>query len=282
MALPTLRSEAARLSAAYRTQQSRRAAAMAALVLLYWRQRVNVQDPESVERWLAIMLPRIERERDRLAASAQAFAARLRTLEAPGAEPFTWPDAPAFNAEQVRTSLRVTGPVAVQKKLNKAAQFDFTDGDFEEREPTRVALPDYVYEQAKRDAEATIAGSVVRHTQSGARDVLVEGAKQDRVALGWVRHTRDNPCYFCAMLASRGLELGGIYDEDSFDASDPRFVGTGTAKVHDNCFCSIKPVYTRSDEILTRTAEFERMWHDFSGGKGDPLTNFRRGYEGRA
>jgi hypothetical protein len=83
------------------------------------------------------------------------------------------------------------------------------------------------------------------------------------------------------MLASRGLD-GGIYLRDSFDLSDPRFVGDGTAKVHDHCGCSLKPVYTRGDAILADNQKYVDMWAEFSGqGDADMLTNFRRNYEGR-
>lgn len=259
---------------------------MASLVLAYWRSQVQIQNPASVQRWLELVTPRILAEREKGARSAQVFGERLRKLELPGvSDGFKFPDAPALDPAAIRTSLMVTGPVAVRKKVEKAKAFDFSDfpdAETGERSPFRVELPAYVERAAKKEAEKTIAGAALRHTLSGGRAVLQEGAKQDKKAIGWVRQTKADPCYFCAMLASRGLELGGLYDKDSFDESDPRFVGSGTAKVHDNCGCGIKPVYTRQDEILQRTNEFERMWSEFSGGKGDPLLNFRRGYEGRA
>lgn len=290
-----LRTEAARLIEAQRVAQTRRAALVATLVLQYWRTRVDVNDPASVERWLDLLVPRILNERLRLASTAQVYGDRLRALEVPDVrDGYKFPAASALDPAAVRTSLAVTGPVAVRKKVEKARAFDFEqiriadDTAPDEREALermqrgRVALPEYVMADAKREAEKTIAGAVLRHVQSGSREVMVEGAVRDRVALGWVRVTKGDPCYFCAMLASRGLENGGVYDVDSFDRSDPRFVGTGTAKVHDSCGCGMKAVYTQRDEILLANKRFADQWYEFSGGKGDPLINFRRGYEGRA
>jgi hypothetical protein len=82
------------------------------------------------------------------------------------------------------------------------------------------------------------------------------------------------------MLAGRGLQHGYTYSEDSFDLSDARFTGDGTAKVHDNCQCHLKPVYVHTDDFVDRSEFFEQLYREFASGSGaDALRNFRRGYE---
>lgn len=285
MAASSLRTEPALLAEAYRQDQSRRAAAMAAIAVYYWRTRTDPQDPSAVQRWLDFIIPKILGERDRSAALGRALGDRIRALELPGvADGYKYPTLPGLDPAALRTSLSVTGPVAVQKKVHTWNAL--TSAEIEkllEVKPSETARIDsnMLEAKAKAEAEVTIAGAVVRHVQNGGRETLVEGAVKDKVSLGWVRVTRGNPCYFCAMLASRGR----VYEGQSFDASDPRFVGgAGTAKVHDNCNCSIKPVYSHSDELVQRTDAYEQMWRDWGVGAtaADKIKNFRQAYEGRA
>lgn len=260
-----------RLTKAHRTAQVRRAANIAALVALYYQKKVRLDDPQSLERWFRIMLPRILEQHDRSAAEAALFADKIREIEADANDDFRFDPIRSITEDQVRTSLRVVGPIAYQKKATEIKRLDVS--------PTqRRAL----LSKAQDDTAGAVAGTVLRHVQNGGRRTIERNLPNDVKSLGYVRVTRDHPCYFCAILASRGLEYNP-YGEDSFDASDARFVGPGDAKVHDSCQCSMKPVYKRADEILEANKRFEAMWYDLSGsGDADPLTNFRRAYEGRA
>jgi len=260
--------EAGLLTAAFRAAQARRAAAIAALVAVYYRTRVDVEDPSSIENWLRIMVPRILREHQIGASQAALFANTLRRLEVPDAPVFTFTAAPDANEDQVRTSLMVVGPKANTKQaadIRRLSEKQFTPAD-------KAAL----IRDLERATEVKISGAVARHAQNGARHTIQEGIREDPVALGYVRVTRDQPCYFCAMLASRGR----VYEEGAFDDSDPRFTGPGDAKVHDHCQCHLKPIYSDDDDYLKRSEYFRDLWLEMSTGSSrDAILTFRRAYE---
>lgn len=255
------------LTNAYRQQQVTRAAAVAALVAAYYRSKVDVEDPAAVERWLEIMLPRLMREHDSTARRAAVFAQTLRRLEVPGAAPFTYQPTDGANLEQVRKSLLVVGPGSY---LDKARQIDREDVNDQQRKALLV--------EAKQVSAGRVAAAAVRHVQNGGRKTLVEGALADPAALGHVRVTKAGACFFCVMLASRGL----VFAEDSFADSDPRFTGDGEVKVHDSCACTMKPVYSRADDPFLKDSEkFQDFWERWGAGSpGGPaaLLRFRRGY----
>ena len=263
------------MTLAFRAAQIRRAALIAALVSIYFREKVSVDDPTAVDRWLDLMVPKVLEHHERSAQDAALFGDRLRAVELPGIEvPYKYDPIISVTPEQIRSSLLSVGVGSRNKKVAEIRSLPETQFP-----PTTKRM---LIDEADRVASERVASAVARHVQNGSRRTLEDNAKRDPMTIGYVRVTRDDPCFFCAMLASRGLE-GGLYQKDSFDLSDPRFVGEGTAKVHDNCGCGIKPVYRRSDEILAQNQKFTDMWYEFSGnGDADALTNFRRNYEGRA
>lgn len=253
------------LTRAQKAQQNRDAARIAALVALYYQKRVVVEDPSSVEAWLEAMIPQIINASDRGARSAAIFFEALRQIEAPTAS--TARATPTLGAVDagVRKSLMAVGP---GDYMNKATQINRLDIPPAAR---RGLLLD-----AKKVTTAKIAAATVRHAQAGGRQTIVDNS--DRTALGWIRVTRNDPCFFCAMLASRGIHYRA-FSEDSFDLSDPRFTGDGNAKVHDECGCSIKPVFADNDPVLDQNATFADMWERWGAGGGDAALRFRRGYE---
>lgn len=261
----TVASDAAALTSAYRRAQVRRAATIAALVAAYYRTKVVVDDPSSVEAWLALWLPRLEREHDTTARQAALFGNKLRTLEVAGAPEFSFEPSVGATPEQIRTSLMVVGPQAFRRKMTQIERIDKVT-------PTQKRA---LIAEAKQETATAIAASAVRHVQNGGRQTLIDNALRDRTSLGYVRVTKDKPCFFCAMLASRGK----VFEEDSFADSDPRFIGPGNVKVHDSCQCTMKPVYRSDDENMKRAKEFEDLWQTWGAGGGDALTRFRRGYE---
>jgi hypothetical protein len=165
-------------------------------------------------------------------------------------------------AEQIEKSLRFVGPESQLAKVKKIRELDLPP-------LSKVAM----IEQAREVTTRKIAGSVARHAQNGGRQTLYDNILEDPVALGYIRVTKTDPCFFCAMLASRGI----VYGEDSFDFSDPRFTGSGNAKVHDSCACSLKPVYDTQDPMLVDVANFEALWYQSDG----TALGFRQMYEGR-
>lgn len=256
-----------RLTTAYRTAQVRRAAVIATLVAAYYRSKVNPEDPAAVERWLDLMVPKVLGRHDEVSRMAAKYATTLRALEVPDAPRIDFTPSDGAVAEQIRTSLAVVGPSDYMNKMRQVEKLNVSETQ------ARALMKD-----AKETTARKIAASTVRHVQNGGRQTLIDAAQSDHLALGYVRVTKDKPCYFCAMLASRGL----IFAEDSFDASDPRFIGPGSAKVHDSCQCSMKPVYVKeTDPFFKETEKFTSMWTDWGAGGGGPMavTRFRRGYE---
>lgn len=256
-----------RLTLAYKAEQNRQAAKIAALIALYYQRLVNVEDPRSVERWLEIMIPRLIRSSDDGASSAAVFFDALRRIEAPGAPAFSATPSRGVIDEGVRKSLLAVGPFDYMNKATEIRRLDVPD--------TQKQI---LLDAAKRVTAQKVASSTLRHAQAGGRQTIDDNSTLDRVALGWIRVTRTKPCAFCAMLASRGLQYRP-FKEDSFDLSDLRFTGDGNAKVHDNCGCSLKPVYTTNDPLVKRTGQFADMWSMWGAGGGDAALRFRRGYD---
>jgi hypothetical protein len=250
------------LVSTYRTAQTRRAAAIAAVVALWYRQHVKVDDPRTIQRWVDLMVPKVLEQHDILALRAARFGNALRQLELPGPQAYQFSPSIGAVAEQVERSLRFLGPESHAKILNKINELDLPP-------VSKQAL----IQEARVKTVKKITGSVERHVQNGGRQTLYDGIQEDPVALGYIRVTRQDPCYFCAMLASRGI----VFGQDSFDESDPRFTGEGAAKVHDWCHCTLKPVYDTGDPMLVDVANFEALWFLSDG----TALGFRQLYENR-
>lgn len=260
--------QAADLTARYKAQANRDAAKTAALVALYYQQRVDPSSVESVNRWLEIMVPRLILASDSGAERAAFFFNAVRQLE-------VGVNAPAFRAQAargfvdsgVRKSLLAVGPYDYANKVVAIERLDVSP------QQQRALLA-----EAKAVTTGKVAAAVVRHAQAGGRQTIHENAARDEVALGWVRVTRAKPCAFCAMLASRGIHYRS-FKEGSFDLSNARFTGEGDAKVHDDCGCSLKAVYAKNDPMVEQNQQFADMWTTWGAGGGDAALRFRRGYD---
>lgn len=273
-----------RLDAAYRRQQVATQAAAALAVARLWR---SIR-PESLDEdgpvWLERSVPIVLRGFDRSADVAQAYYGTLRHLQAPDAKPFVMPRIERPPIAQIKTSLWVTGVVGAQQRLNRLAEpsapptsnvVDLSSFFARQQGVMRAGYDDSVAE-AMSTSGAAAAGATLRHVGNGGRAQVKEAVKVDVRAVGYVRVTSGSPCYFCAMLASRTN-----YKGDSFELSDPRFEGPGTAKVHDNCACTLRAVYSKNPaEVPELNQVFSKMWTE--RGDGDPLLAFRQLYEGRA
>lgn len=256
------------LTQAFKTQENREAAKIAAIVALTYQQRVNVDDPSSIERWLALVVGKLISSNDSGARRAAAYFQAARRLEVPDAPRFSATASIGMVDEGVRQSLLTVGPYDVTNKVNKAREAGFN--------ADQVKI---VRSRANREAVRALAASTIRHAQSGSRQTIEDNSRQDRTALGWIRVTKANPCYFCALLASRGIQWRP-YSEDSFAESNARFTGDANAKVHDECGCAMKPVWSDNDPLLPKSEEFLDMWQTWGNGTSmEAVRNFRVGYE---
>lgn len=232
--------EGRRLTEAQRLAQGRLGAevvrqAVAAFALL---------DPENIdrtiERWLAVMVPLVQRNRRTSAQMAADYIEAFRFVEL-GEGQFTPELVEDIPAEQVATSLIVTGPARIRAARGPAARVLDT-------------------------ARAESAAAAMRHVLNGGRDTVVATTNADRRALGWARATSGRACGFCAMLASRGPVFGD--DTVGFRA-------------HDRCTCSAEPVYRRDAEWPAGARDYQRLWQDTTAGLSgkDARNAFRQAVE---
>lgn len=258
--------QALALTTAFKAQQNRDAAKIAALIAVYYARSVEPSSLASVEQWLDLMVPNLIKASDDGAGKAATFFDGLRRVEGVNDSFRATPTLGQVDPG-VRKSLLTVGPYDY---MNKASQIERLDVG-----PQQQAA---LLRQAKQASTKKIAMAAVRHAQAGGRQTILDNTERDETTLGWVRVTREDPCYFCAMLASRGLNYRA-YKEGAFEMSDARYTGPGTAKVHDQCGCSLKPVRAENDPLLERTEKFTDFWSEWGAGGGDAALRFRRGYE---
>jgi hypothetical protein len=266
-----LTAEGAALTEAHRTAQLRNAAIVALLVSRYWHIQVRPEQiAQTAEAWVDFLVPFVLRFRTQSEDLAAAYFEAFRTLEAGSnaLEPFKPTRLDPLSEDAVRASLWATGPAAFERKL------ETIEGDRRLVQGAEVP-PNPVVEKAQiqaafDEAGKQAGGSAVRHVQNGGREQIMAASAEDKRCLGFLRVTDGDPCAFCAMMASRGP----VYKEDSFDFSDPRFVGPGTAKAHDHCGCHNEPVYGRRTEWPGVAAQAHDIW----SGTGS-LLEFRREWD---
>lgn len=240
------------LTEAYRVQQARISAGTMLTAMAMFPALVEGDDDEMIPRWLAALVALMRRQGQISGRLAQQYMAAYRVAELGlGGAPFTLPEPRDINEEQVITSMMVTGPVAFRKASERAGV-------------ERLALTS----DAARKVMESNARAVQRHVANVGRDLIEDVALTDRACRGHVRVTDGDPCYFCAMLASRGP----VYEDDSFDESDPRFEGPGNHKVHDGCGCLLVPVYGPAP-ILAQTRMYEKRWIEASDIAKDTRRN---------
>lgn len=283
------------LAEAHQQAQARLSAGTLIAMLGLWR----ALDPTDLDRttplWLRLVLPVIRTQRSRSASMTATFLAAMRSLEVGADSTYRPRPAAEINEEQVITSLMVMGPQALRSAAERqrieefeAQLTDWVDIADRLREAPDAPLPARPVRPPLRPVAApqaaairdSVARAAQRHVLNGSRDTVDDAVKNDRRVVGFVRVTGADPCFWCAMLASRGP----VYKEDSFEQSDMRFQGPGNHKVHDGCGCGLRPVYRRSeDEWPERSRTFQELWNEhgakFSGPRA--VYEFRRAYEHR-
>lgn len=265
------------LTEAHRQAQLRNAAIVALIIKALFGE---VVDPANLvataTRWLDAVVPLLFRYRSDSAAMSRLYLTALRQLELPGSDEFIPTPADPVPLDALSTSMWVTGitgngqngsPLGLEKRLVKISGLDLDPA------VERAMIADSVNKAAQQAAVAA-----TRHATAGGRDQVVAAVKEDRRALGYVRITDGDPCFFCAMLASRGF----VYKEDSFKYSNYMFEGEGVAKAHDGCQCSMKATYSRDDPLPGRSQEWQELWKTSTSRLSGPeaLKAFRRAYEG--
>lgn len=147
--------------------------------------------------------------------------------------------------ERVIASARVTGPVEFKRHL--------------ERTGDEAA--------AKRVMAKTLSASAQRHALAGERDTVLATARESDVIVGWRRVTDADPCYFCAMLASRGAVYGQA---------------TVGFEAHDGDECTAEPLYEHEDEPES-VLRLQERWREATAGTSGvaSLRAWRRYWDNR-
>lgn len=260
----------ATLNRGHRERQAQNAVEVQRMVAKLFAQMI---DPTNIagtaQQWMIESIAAILKGRRTSYLLASAYATAIRRLQVPDAPRFEIPRPPDPPIEKLVRSLAYTGPGKLAVDLAKipqpieppesAPQFEHNQYDRD--------LRDYEKRLKEAPAKAAVMSSAAafRHVIDGGRDTIDTVVTQDPVAVGYIRITKDEPCAFCLMLASRGP----VYKKDSFDRSDPRFTGPGEHKVHDACGCGLQPLYggTSTRHWTDQARQAEKLWLE---GDGDP------------
>lgn len=216
---------------------------------------------ETAATWLQLMVDLVLTFRATSVRNAVDYYDRFRSAEI-GAEALDrarFLGLDAVNHNRIITSLAVTGPIGIKHR-------------------TGHGVP---VELATKKALVEVSGAAGRHVLDGGRQILTTLVHEDKLATGFARVTSDNPCYFCAMLASRGP----VYlSRESAELATERSERSGQ-EYHDNCDCTVEPAFTRDENAPWpgRGREFEQLWKKSTKGvrSGDMVRAFRCAYEGR-
>lgn len=255
----------------HRREQAASANRVAQLIRGYW---MSV-DPADITGTGAVFLRQsvsaIQAGRRTSALMAAAYAEQVYRLQVPSTtrrSPLVRPPIPDVPLVKLQRSLAYTGlgtaAIGLAKTPDPPAQdnpFAELDRETAERLARQVDVREERVRIVMKQAEDAVVKATVKHVVDGARDMVdTIGAANKGVMLGYVRVVQsENPCGFCLMLVSRGP----VYDDDSFEDSDPRFDGPGNHKAHDGCMCTLRPVFTRSqDEWAENALEAEQLWKD--------------------
>lgn len=126
-----------------------------------------------------------------------------------------------------------------------------------------------------------LAAAGARVAINGARNATTQASYRDGRVLGWIRISDGDPCYFCAMLISRGAVYRNEFTAGVGAREDGRtFLGDGLFKYHDNCGCTAEPVYVDSlnwanDPKYAENKYYRELWDRYIKDKfsGDDAIN---------
>jgi hypothetical protein len=105
---------------------------------------------------------------------------------------------------------------------------------------------------AMQHAGVNLSGAAARLALQGGRTGVIESVQADPRALGWARITASHPCYFCAMLASRGA----VYKTQQ---------GAGF-QAHNHCMCVASPVFRKEDVQSLVSGQLQADWRRVTKG----------------
>lgn len=137
-------------------------------------------------------------------------------------------------------------------------------------------------EQRLAAAEKKAVGAAQKIVADVGRDTIVEAVAEDPGVIAWARHTGPDACAFCALMVSRGP----VYHtrETAGAGANRRFEGGGEYKFHDNCDCTVYPLFEGQiweppQYVLDWDDLYTRSTRDAYGTK-PKLRAWRKAFEG--
>lgn len=157
-------------------------------------------------------------------------------------------------------------------------------------------------------ALADIQAKIQKAIDDAARDWIVQAVEGDDRALGYRRIARPGACYWCLSLAIRSTTRKGLATDwagkgrdvqvsESGAAGDKHYgvyksrVAAGQTPVgsdevntfHDNCHCTVEPIFSAGDMPADWVLEMDRFYADSTehSAKGQHLNDFRRALNAR-
>lgn len=101
-----------------------------------------------------------------------------------------------------------------------------------------------------------------RVTMNGSRNTTFQIASKDSRVVGWVRQSQTgSPCYWCAMLISRGVLYKSRESAGGIEAN----------QFHDNCYCVAVPVFdaehVKNSDNFAMNRYYHELWEKHISGK---------------
>lgn len=250
---------------------------------------------QSMTPWLASVLPRIQTAYTQSQRVSAVFTQNVRFASLPTEAPLpiSVPDvqrpagisAGAFDMPDLGTQTKLLS-VSDAFDTERVATSLIIQADYK----TKLQMPGQE-DELMHNALVRSSGTAVREAINGARGVVDNANRIPRSRIiGYARVTDSKPCYFCALLASRGA----VYTKDSFLKSDQKFTANPSgaqdlpedfhdiAKVHNNCKCTLRPVYSKSSAIDDAAKHYKAGWKSVYSttktNRGD-VNNFRKWLE---
>lgn len=288
-----------KLTEQHRLDQARLKAEFLALFIDKWPMLNPYDLDRTAPAWVLAVEPIIDAFRERSAQLTEDYYAAFRAAESPEAALEGPP--PVITREQPETfkapRSRATNPRIRQNRSNvRKPRIEWGDEKKRTRTSLMVTGPANVKskrgrgkspEEAHREAVVDAGGSAARHVLTGGRDTHLELVDNDPAEpIGWMRVTDGDPCWFCAMLASRGPRYRS--EKSATRVVKPKRKRRGSSRrvgdtYHDNCACVAEPMFSRSQAWPGKGREWQNLWNEVAKGlSGDEARKaFRREYEYR-
>lgn len=239
---------AERITEDYRRAQTKVAAVTVANVLTLWPLLDPFHLGDTVDDWLRQVLGVVDRQRDQSISLSQQYYRQLRTVElgqAAGRSPA--PIDPKWT-DRTAASVLATGPSTIKTLSGNGI-------------PPQLA--------AER-AASEVAAAAARQVSNAGRSEVERTARADPVAVGWRRQTSADPCFWCAMLASRPV----LYD------TEQTALGGSPDAYHSGCMCVAVPVFRHGTALPDQSKAFAQLWRTSTKGTSGKasLRAFRRAY----